>query len=50
LAIAAADLGTVGRRRPAIAALPLLPQVADHVVFGVIAAGVLAGRSVRRAR
>jgi hypothetical protein len=37
LAIAALDLGTVGRRVPRIRALPLLPQIADHVAFGVIA-------------
>ncbi|MGH9185329.1 MAG: hypothetical protein ACRD0U_05890, partial [Acidimicrobiales bacterium] len=36
LAIAALDLGVVGRRFPAIAALPTLPQVADHVAFGVV--------------
>ncbi len=38
LAIAALDLGVVGRRIPAITRLALLPQLADHVAFGVIAA------------
>jgi hypothetical protein len=41
LAIAALDLGTVGRRVPAIRALPTGPQVADHVAFGVVAAAVI---------
>jgi hypothetical protein len=35
-AIAALDLGFVGRRIPAIAALPVLPQVADHLAFGAV--------------
>jgi hypothetical protein len=33
-AVAALDLGLVGRRLPAIAALPQGPQVADHLAFG----------------
>jgi drug/metabolite transporter superfamily protein YnfA len=41
LAIAALDLGVVGRRLPPIAALPQLPQVADHVLFGAIAGWAL---------
>jgi hypothetical protein len=48
LAIAALDLGTVGRRVPAIRALPTGPQVADHVAFGLVAAAVI-DRSRRRA-
>jgi hypothetical protein len=48
LAIAALDLGTVGRRVPAIRALPVAPQVADHVAFGVVAALVI-DRTRRRA-
>jgi hypothetical protein len=36
LAIAALDLGVIGRRFPRIHALPLLPQVADHIAFGVV--------------
>lgn len=43
LAIAALDLGVVGRRIPRVRALSLLPQVADHVAFGAIA-GILLGR------
>ena len=34
LAIAALDLGVIGRRLPAIRALPQPPQVADHLVYG----------------
>lgn len=46
-AIAAVDLGTVGRRVPEIAALPLGPQVADHVAFGAVTGWVL---RIRRRR
>jgi hypothetical protein len=49
LAIAALDLGLVGRKKRAIADLPLLPQVADHVLFGILVARVLAARSRPRA-
>jgi hypothetical protein len=38
LAIAALDLGVIGRRYPAIRALPGAPQVADHVAYGVTVA------------
>jgi hypothetical protein len=41
LAIAALDLGLAGRRFARIRALPLLPQVADHVAFGAIAGRLL---------
>src|SRR5919112_980840 len=41
LAIAALDLGVVGRRFPRVRALPLAPQLADHVTFGAIAAHLL---------
>ncbi|MGQ0617550.1 MAG: hypothetical protein ACT4PW_11265 [Acidimicrobiia bacterium] len=44
LAIAALDLGVIGRRWPAIAALPVGPQVADHVAFGAIVGGALSQR------
>lgn len=44
LAIAALDLGVIGRHSPRIRALPLLPQLADHAVFGATAAWVLARR------
>lgn len=40
--IAALDLGLVGRRIPAIRALPPIPQVADHVLYGLAVAMVLA--------
>ena len=42
LAIAALDLGVAGRRVPRVRALPLLPQLADHVAFGAIACALLA--------
>jgi hypothetical protein len=42
LAIAALDLGIVGRRLPRVRALPLAPQVADHVAYGVVVGIVLA--------
>ena len=41
LAIAALDLG-VGRRFPRVRALPLLPQLADHAAFGLVAGHLLA--------
>lgn len=47
VAIAALDLGAgarlIGRRSDAVRRLPQLPQVADHVAFG-ITAGVVLGR------
>jgi hypothetical protein len=43
LAIAALDLGVLGRRLPHVRALPLGPQLADHAAFGAIA-GVLLRR------
>ncbi|HEV2783783.1 MAG TPA: hypothetical protein VGX25_30725 [Actinophytocola sp.] len=42
LAIAALDLGLVGRRFPMIRALPVAPQVADHVLYGAVVGAVLA--------
>jgi len=44
--IAAVDLGflahgRIGRRWPLIQALPVVPQVADHLAFGAIAGAVL---------
>jgi hypothetical protein len=47
LAIAALDLGIVGRRVDAIRKLPLGPQVADHVAFGVVVATALAWQDRR---
>ncbi len=38
LTIAAIDLGLVGRRYPRIRALQTMPQVADHVAFGIVTA------------
>jgi len=47
-AIAAVDLGLAhgppGRRWPLIRALPVVPQVADHIAFGAVAGAVLARR------
>ena len=47
LAIAGLDLGVLGRRRSHIRALPLAPQVADHVAFGALV-GVVLSRGARR--
>ncbi len=49
LAIAALDLGMIGRRFPRIRALRPLPQVADHVAFGLVVGWVLARRRAGRA-
>jgi len=43
-AIAAVDLGLIGRRFPRIRALPLGPQIADHLAFGAVVGAVLAVR------
>lgn len=48
LAIAALDLGVVGRRYPRIRALPMWPQVADHVAYGAVVGAVIARRRARR--
>jgi hypothetical protein len=48
-AIAALDLGAIGRRIPKIRALPQSPQWADHLAYGVIVSMVL-DRRARRAR
>ena len=45
LLIAALDLVLVGRRYPRLRDLPLVPQVADHVVYGAVVGAVLARRS-----
>ncbi len=40
--IAALDLGFIARRRfPAVAALPVGPQVADHLLYGALVGLVL---------
>jgi deazaflavin-dependent oxidoreductase (nitroreductase family) len=44
LAIAALDLGLVGRWFPRIRALPLPPQIADHVAFGAVVGAVVRRR------
>jgi len=43
LAIAAVDLGTVGRRKPAVSRLPLAPQLADHALFGAVVGALTRG-------
>ena len=48
LAIAALDLGVVGRRFERIRALPLAPQVLDHVAYAVTVAVVLRRRAAAR--
>lgn len=51
LAIAALDLGLIGRRFHRIRELPTVPQVADHVLFGAVVGGMLGRRlSGRRPR
>jgi len=42
LTIAALDLGVIGHRFPRIQALQPVPQIADHIAFGITAAAVLA--------
>jgi hypothetical protein len=44
LAIAALDLGLIGRRLPAIRGLPQARQWADHAAYGLAVGGVLAHR------
>jgi hypothetical protein len=48
LAIAAVDLGLIGRHVARIAALPLLPQVADHVAYGTTVGLVLRAQQRRQ--
>jgi hypothetical protein len=48
LAIAALDLGVIGRWIPRIRSLRPLPQVADHVAFGLVVGWVLARRRTGR--
>ena len=48
LAIAALDLGVVGRCYPRIRALALAPQVLDHVAYGATVGCVLSRRRARR--
>ena len=44
LAIAALDLGVIGRHFPRIRALPLAPQVADHLAYAWTVGLVLRAR------
>ena len=44
-AIGVADLAIADRRFPAIAALPRLPQLADHIAFGTLVGAVVTVRS-----
>ena len=44
LVIAALDLGIIGTRFPRIRALQPLPQIVDHLVFGIIAVAALQSR------
>jgi hypothetical protein len=48
LAIAALDYGVVGRRFRRIRELPLVPQLADHVAYGMAVGAVLARLRARR--
>ena len=41
LAIGVVNVGIIGRRFPAIRALPLVPQLADNLAFGVVFALVV---------
>lgn len=41
LAIGVVNVGMIGRLFPAIRALPLIPQLADHVMFGTLFAAVV---------
>jgi hypothetical protein len=49
LGIAALDLGVIGRRYPAIAALHTPAQLADHAMFGAIVGHLLARADRRQA-
>jgi len=48
LAIAALDLGVAGRRFPRVRALPVGPQVADHVMYGAVVSALVARRRAAR--
>jgi len=41
LAIAALDLGIVARAYPTVRALPRVPQILDHLVFGAVTGALL---------
>ena len=44
LGIAALDLGVFGRRLPRVRALPVVPQILDHLAYGVVVGAVLERR------
>ncbi len=44
LAIAALDLGVIGRRHPRIRALAPVPQILDHLAYGATVGAVLSRR------
>jgi hypothetical protein len=44
IGIAALDLGFIGRRLPTIAALDPVPEVLDHVAYGMVVGAVLRRR------
>jgi hypothetical protein len=44
LGIATFDIGVVGRAFPRVRALPLVPQLADHVLYGAVVGLVVARR------
>ncbi|MDQ3987452.1 MAG: hypothetical protein M3280_13265 [Actinomycetota bacterium] len=46
--VAALDLLVIGRRLPRIRALPLGPQFADHILFGITVGAVLRARRSHR--
>jgi hypothetical protein len=48
LVIGAVNVGAIGRRFPAIRALPLIPQLADNVAFGAVFALVVDRSRPRR--
>lgn len=49
MAIAALDLGVIGRRVARIRELPLGPQLADHMLYGAAVGAVVAARGRRTA-
>ena len=50
LVVGVVDLGIGRQRVPALAALPLGPQLADHAAFGALAGAVIARRRSLRER
>jgi hypothetical protein len=50
VAIAWLDLGLVSRRFPRIRALPVVPEIADHIAYATIVGAVLERRRGRSGR